>query len=227
MKFTPGAKYIHYCDNETVYGIEFSNIVKENATLICDMSSNFLTRSVDVSKFGIIYAGVQKNLSTAGLVCVIIREDLLSTERLHPVPKVWDFKLQADGNSCVNTPNVFSIYVTNLVLKRIIRVGGLKHLAELSDTKSKMIYNLIDDSAGFYTCKIDKDARSRMNITFNLSNGDLESEFIKNAKECKIEGIKGHRSVGGMRASLYNAITLQDVRTLADFMTEFMKTNKQ
>ena len=225
MKFSPGAKYIHYCDNETVYGIEFSNVVKGEASLVCDMSSNFLTRPVDVSKFGMIYAGVQKNLSTAGLAVAIIREDLITTDRLHPVPKIWDYKLQVDGASCVNTPNVFSIYITNLVLKHLLSNGGLKRYAELSEEKSKMIYNLIDDSGGFYICQIDKDARSRMNVTFNIKNACLESEFVKKAKECKMEGIKGHRLVGGMRASLYNAITLKDVKSLADFMTSFMKSH--
>ena len=223
MKFTPGAKYVFYCDNETVNGIEFPHILKTDSTIVCDMSSNFLSRTVDVQKYGAIFAGVQKNLAPAGLGVLIIREDLISADRLHQVPKVWDFKLQDAANSCLNTPNVFSLYVTNLVLKHLMKNGGLKRYSELSRQKSSAIYDIIDDSNGFYACKIDKDARSRMNVTFKLTSKDLEAEFVKEAADLKIEGVKGHRSVGGIRASLYNAVTMESVNFLADFMKSFQK----
>ena len=226
MKFTSGAKYVYYCDNETVNGIEFPHILKTDETMVCDMSSNFLTRPVEVNKYGAIFAGVQKNVAPAGLAVLIIRKDLISTERLHQVPKVWDFKLQAAGNSCVNTPNVFSMYVTNLVLKHLMKNGGLKRYYELSRQKSTTIYDIIDDSKGFYTCKIDKDARSRMNVTFNLASKELEGEFVKKAADIKIDGVKGHRSVGGIRASLYNAVTMEDVNVLADFMKSFQSDHE-
>ena len=226
MNFTSGAKYVYYCDNETVNGIEFPHTLKTDGTIICDMSSNFLTRPIEVSKYGAIFAGVQKNVAPAGLAVLIIRDDLISTERLHPVPKVWDFKLQAAGNSCVNTPNVFSMYVTNLVLKHLMENGGLKRFCELSNQKSSILYNVIDNSNGFYSCKIEKDSRSRMNVTFNLPSKELEAEFVKKAADVKIEGVKGHRSVGGIRASLYNAVSLDSVNFLADFMKSFQKDHE-
>ncbi|XP_063682267.1 probable phosphoserine aminotransferase [Bolinopsis microptera] len=226
MKFTPGAKYVFYCDNETVNGIEFPHILKTDSTIVCDMSSNFLSRAVDVQKYGAIFAGVQKNVAPAGLGVLIIREDLISADRLHQVPKVWDFKLQDAANSCLNTPNVFSLYVTNLVLKHLMKNGGLKRYSELSRQKSSAIYDIIDDSNGFYACKIDKDARSRMNVTFKLASKDLEAEFVKKAADLKIEGVKGHRSVGGIRASLYNAVTMESVNYLGDFMKSFQKNHE-
>jgi len=221
MSLTPGAKYVYYCDNETVVGVEYPNVIKSAATLVCDMSSNFLSRPVDVSKFGIIYAGVQKNVAPAGLAVLIIREDLISTERLHQVPRILDYKLQDGAGSCLNTPNVFSIYCTNLVLKHIVKSGGLKHYAEISAQKSKTLYDIIDNSAGFYSCKIEKDSRSRMNVTFNLSSPEKEAEFVKGATGRSLIGLKGHRSVGGVRASIYNAVTLSDVQKLADYMNLF------
>ena len=226
MNFTSGAKYVYYCDNETVNGIEFPHTLKTDGTIICDMSSNFLTRPIEVSKYGAIFAGVQKNVAPAGLAVLIIRDDLISAERLHPVPKVWDFKLQAAGNSCVNTPNVFSMYVTNLVLKHLMKNGGLKRYCELSRQKSSILYDIIDNSNGFYSCKIEKDSRSRMNVTFNLTSKELEGEFVKKAADIKIEGVKGHRSVGGIRASLYNAVTLESVNFLADFMISFQRDHE-
>ena len=226
MNFTPGARYVYYSDNETVNGVEFPQVVNTEATIICDMSSNFLSRTVDVSRYGAIYGGVQKNLAPAGLAVLIIREDLVSDERIHQVPKIWDFKLQVGGNSCVNTPNVFSIYVTNLVLKHNIKIGGLKHIEDLAAKKSSTLYSIIDDSNGFYACKITKDARSRMNVTFNLATKELEAEFVKKAADLNIVGVKGHRSVGGIRASVYNAVSMESVNVLANFMSSFMKDHQ-
>lgn len=225
MVFTPGARYVYYCDNETVNGVEFPEVpsVPSGTTLVCDMSSNFLSRPVDVSKFGVIFGGVQKNIAPAGLALMIIREDLISTDRLHIVPKVWDFKVQDAANSCANTPNVFSIYTTNLVLQHLQQAGGLKHFAEISDEKARLLYTTIEDSNGFYFCQVEKDARSRMNVTFSMSNAELDSDFLKGATSHNIAGIKGHRSVGGYRASLYNAVTLESVTALTDYMKSFQK----
>lgn len=224
FNFSPNSKYVHYCDNETVVGVEFPDIVSAGGrTLVCDMSSNIMTRSVDVSKFGIIYAGVQKNLAPAGLVLVIIREDLLEVkEHLHPVPKLWDYGVQAAAKSVSNTPNVFSIYCCNLAMKEIIELGGMSYFENLSKAKSSLVYDIVDDSSGFYFGKIEKDSRSRTNITFNLKTPELEATFVKEATSKGLVGLKGHRSVGGIRASLYNAVTLDDTKKLCNFMKEFM-----
>lgn len=226
FKFDSEAKYVYYCDNETVVGTEFKKMVKGNGVdVVVDMSSNFLSRPFEVSNYAVIFAGAQKNVAPAGLTIVIVRDDVIGRQSVHPVPKVWDYKLQVAGNSCVNTPAVFSIYCCNLVMKWIVKQGGLKYFEELSDKKSSMIYDIIDNSNGYYNCKIEKDSRSRMNLTFNLESAELEAKFVKEATAVKLQGLKGHRSVGGIRASLYNAVTVKDVNRLAEFMTSFMATN--
>lgn len=224
--FDPEAKYVYYCDNETVVGTEFRKMVQGNGVdVVVDMSSNFLSRPFEVSNFAVIFAGAQKNVAPAGLTIVIVRDDVIGRQTLHPVPKVWDYKLQAAGNSCVNTPAVFSIYCCNLVMKWIIKQGGLKYFEEFSEKKSSMIYDIIDNSNGYYNCKIDKESRSRMNLTFNLQSPELVAKFVKESSAVKLVGLKGHRSVGGIRASLYNAVTVKDVNRLAEFMTTFMAQN--
>ncbi|KAK3728567.1 hypothetical protein QZH41_011647 [Actinostola sp. cb2023] len=229
----PNASYVHYCANETVHGVEFDFIPETNGVpIVCDMSSNILSRPVDVSKYGVIYAGAQKNIGCAGVTMVIVREDLLG----HASPKcpvVFDYKVQAGNNSMYNTPPTYSIYLMGLVFKWIKKLGGLQELKQRNHIKSSTIYDIIDSSKGFYSGKVNKGARSRMNVTLRINGGheELEKEFIKKAGEKGMIQLKGHRyrlmSVGGIRVSLYNAITFQETKKLAQFMRDFSDTHNR
>ncbi|KAK1176062.1 phosphoserine aminotransferase [Acipenser oxyrinchus oxyrinchus] len=229
-KLSPGASYVYYCSNETVNGVEFDFIpdIKE-AVLACDMSSNFLSKPVDVSKFGLIFAGAQKNIGCAGVTVVIVREDLLGVA-LKECPVVLDYKIQSGNNSIYNTPPCFSIYIMGLVLEWIKNNGSAEAMEKLNITKSKLIYDLINESNGFYVCPVEVKSRSRMNIPFRIgnNNGDaaLEKTFLDEAAKLGMISLKGHRSVGGIRVSLYNAITVEEARKLAEFMKVFMKTHQ-
>uniref|UniRef100_A0A3B4AFK7 phosphoserine transaminase n=1 Tax=Periophthalmus magnuspinnatus TaxID=409849 RepID=A0A3B4AFK7_9GOBI len=206
----PSASYVYYCCNETVHGVEYNFIPETNGVvLVSDMSSNFLSRPVDVSKFGLIFAGAQKNVGCAGVTVVIVREDL------------------AEMNSLYNTPPCFSIYIMCLVLEWIKNYGGSVAMKNLNNQKSSLIYDIINNSDGFYVCPVDQSCRSRMNIPFRLrtEEGDeaLEKKFLDGAAKRGMISLKGHRSVGGIRASLYNAVTLEDTEALATYMKEFQK----
>ncbi|XP_050458102.1 probable phosphoserine aminotransferase [Cataglyphis hispanica] len=219
----PNASYVYYCDNETVHGIEFGYIPETNGVpLVADMSSNILSKPFDVSKFALIFAGAQKNIGPAGVTLVIVRDDLLG----HPMdvcPTVLNFTIMANDNSLHNTPPVFQIYVVGLVFEWIKRNGGVESMQNFAKKKSSKIYDVIDNSGGFYTCPIKRDARSRMNIPFRIGNGDekLEKEFLYGAAARGMLQLKGHRSVGGIRASLYNAVTEEEAESLADYMKWF------
>ncbi|XP_014428810.1 phosphoserine aminotransferase isoform X2 [Pelodiscus sinensis] len=224
------ASYVYYCANETVHGVEFDFVPDvRGAVLVCDMSSNFLSKPVDVSKFGLIFAGAQKNAGCAGVVVVIVREDLLGFA-LKECPIVLDYKVQAGNGSLYNTPPCYSIYIMSLVLEWIKNNGGAAAMDKLSSIKSHMIYDIIDSSSGFYVCPVEKKSRSRMNIPFRIGNvnGDeaLEKKFLDKAVELNMISLKGHRSVGGIRASLYNAVTIEDVQKLAAFMRSFMQMHQ-
>uniref|UniRef100_A0A1A8G081 Phosphoserine aminotransferase n=1 Tax=Nothobranchius korthausae TaxID=1143690 RepID=A0A1A8G081_9TELE len=224
---TPSASYVYYCCNETVHGVEFSFTPEtKGVELVCDMSSNFLSRPVDVSKFGLIFAGAQKNVGCAGVTVVIVREDLLG-HALKECPVVLDYKVQAEMSSLYNTPPCFSIYITCLVLEWIKNNGGSAAMETLNKQKSSLIYDIIDSSDGFYVCPVDASCRSRMNVPFRVGREDgdeaLEKKFLDGAHERGMISLKGHRSVGGIRASLYNAVTLEDAEALADYMTNFLK----
>uniref|UniRef100_A0A8D0HH22 Phosphoserine aminotransferase n=1 Tax=Sphenodon punctatus TaxID=8508 RepID=A0A8D0HH22_SPHPU len=226
----PEATYIYYCANETIHGVEFDFVPDvKGALLVCDMSSNFLSKPVDVSKFGVIFAGAQKNAGTAGVTAVMIREDLLGFA-LKECPIVLDYKVQVENASLYNTPPCFSVYIMGLVLEWIKNNGGAAAMDKLSTVKSQMIYDLIDKSNGFYVCPVEKKSRSRMNIPFRLGSikGDeaLEKKFLDKAVELNMISLKGHRSVGGIRASLYNAVTIEDVQKLAAFMRSFLETHQ-
>ncbi|OBS82813.1 hypothetical protein A6R68_23193 [Neotoma lepida] len=204
----PDASYVYFCANETVHGVEFDFIPDvKGAVLVCDMSSNFLSRPVDVSKFGVIFAGAQKNVGSAGVTVVIVRDDLLGFA-LRECPSVLEYKVQAGNNSLYNTPPCFSIYVMGVVLEWIKNNGGAAAMEKLSFLKSQMIYEIIDNSQGFY--------------------GDeaLEKRFLDKAVELNMISLKGHRSVGGIRASLYNAVTTEDVEKLAAFMKNFLEMHQ-
>ncbi|XP_038625691.1 phosphoserine aminotransferase isoform X2 [Tachyglossus aculeatus] len=226
----PDASYVYYCANETVHGVEFDFVPDvKGAVLVCDMSSNFLSKPVDISKFGVIFAGAQKNVGSAGVTVVIIREDLLGFA-LKECPSVLDYKVQVGNSSLYNTPPCFSIYVMSLVLEWIKNSGGATAMEKLSKSKSQMIYDIIDKSQGFYVCPVEKQYRSRMNIQIHIGSveGDdnLEKRFLDKALELNMISLKGHRSVGGIRVSLYNAITMEDVQLLATFMKSFMETHQ-
>ncbi|XP_063605860.1 probable phosphoserine aminotransferase [Penaeus indicus] len=229
-KLDPEAAYVYYCANETVEGVEFQYVpeVPEGVPLVCDMSSNFFSRPVDVSKYGVIYGGAQKNIGCSGVTVVIVREDLLGSP-LPVCPSVLDYAVMAKNKSLYNTPPTFAIHVVSEVLAWVKREGGLEEMQRRSLEKSKMLYSVIDESNGFYNNPVDATARSRMNVVFRVGEGgkdELEAKFISQAASQGLLSLKGHRSVGGIRASIYNAITIEDVRRLAEFMKTFLKENK-
>jgi len=225
LKLDPDAAYVHYTSNNTIYGTEWNYIPEVgNVPLVCDMSSDIFSYPFDVSKFGLIYAGVQKNLGPAGVTLVIIREDLLerSQDTLHTM---LNYKIHAENNSLYNTPPVFAIYIVGLVAKWLLNLGGLEAIAKLNDEKAKLIYDAIDNSNGFYKGHAEKDSRSKMNITFRLPSEELEKKFVKEATEQGLVGLKGHRSVGGLRASVYNAFPIEGAKALVEFMKDFQNKN--
>uniref|UniRef100_A0A8C2HYB5 Phosphoserine aminotransferase n=2 Tax=Cyprinus carpio TaxID=7962 RepID=A0A8C2HYB5_CYPCA len=226
----PSASYVYYCCNETVHGVEFNFIPDtKGVLLVSDMSSNFLSRPVDVSKFGLIFAGAQKNVGCAGVTVVIVREDLMG-KALKECPIILDYQVQAGNNSLYNTPPCFSIYIMGLVLEWIKNNGGADAMERLNKQKSDIIYDIINCSNGFYSCPVDMACRSRMNIPFRIGKkeGDesLEKAFLDGASKLGMISLKGHRSVGGIRASLYNAVTVEDAKALGAYMEEFLKNHQ-
>ncbi|XP_018357079.1 PREDICTED: probable phosphoserine aminotransferase isoform X3 [Trachymyrmex septentrionalis] len=217
------ASYVYYCANETIHGIEFDFIPETNGIpLVADMSSNILTKPFEVSKFAVIFAGAQKNIGPAGVTLVIVRNDILG-RAMDVCPTVLNFTIMANDNSLHNTPPVFQIYVMGLVFEWIKQNGGAEGMQNSARNKSNKIYNVIDGSKGFYVCPVKSDVRSKMNIPFRIKNGDeeLEKKFLLDATARGMLQLKGHRSVGGIRASLYNAITEEEVETLANYMKWF------
>ncbi|MEJ1959418.1 MAG: 3-phosphoserine/phosphohydroxythreonine transaminase [Nitrosomonadales bacterium] len=219
----PDAAYLHYTPNETIGGVEF-NWVPESGTvpLVADMSSNILSRPIDVSKYGLIYGGAQKNIGPAGLTIVIVRDDLIG-QVLAGTPTMLDYKTHADNDSMYNTPPTYGIYIAGLVFKMLKRKGGIAEMEKTNIIKANLVYSAIDTSNGFYHCPVATSDRSRMNIPFTLKDAALDGDFLKQAEARGLLQLKGHRSVGGMRASLYNAMPLEGVHALVDFMNEFAK----
>lgn len=223
----PEAAYVYYCANETVWGIEFDSIPDtKGVPLVCDMSSSFLSRDVDVSKFGILYGGAQKNIGMAGVTMVIIREDLVGNA-LPSTPLMLDYGVQVKGASMSNTPPTYGIYITGLVFKWIQEKGGIEAIEKANIEKAKLLYEAIDKSGGFYECPVESKYRSRMNVPFRIKGGDedLEAKFISFAQSEGMTNLKGHRSVGGIRASLYNAMHLAGVEFLVAAMANFKASN--
>lgn len=218
-KLTPDAAYLHYTPNETIGGVEFPFVPESGVPLVADMSSTILSRPIDVSRFGLIYAGAQKNIGPAGLCVLIVREDLLGRAR-PGTPSVWDFKAMADEGSMLNTPPTFGWYFAGLVFKWLLGQGGLAVMAQRNQAKAQLLYRAIDESE-FYRNPVDKDCRSWMNVPFTLAKPELDQSFLSEARAAGLSNLEGHRSVGGMRASLYNAMTLEGVTALTDFMREF------
>ena len=221
-KLDPNAAYVHYTPNETIGGVEiFWTPETGNVPLVADMSSNILSRPIDVSKFGLIYAGAQKNIGPAGLTIVIVREDLLG-ETVKGTPTMFDYKVAADNDSMYNTPPTYAIYIAGLVFKMLKAKGGIVAMEAVNRAKAKLLYDALDASS-FYHSPVAVENRSLMNIPFTLKNAALDDEFIKGAKARGMVQIKGHRSVGGMRASIYNAMPVAGVQALVDWMKEFEK----
>jgi phosphoserine aminotransferase len=224
LKLDPNAAYVHFCHNETIHGVEFKTepVVPEGVPLICDMSSDFLSQPVDVSKYAMIYAGAQKNAGPAGVVVAIVRDDMLARvpEKL---PVMLDYKLLAESGSLHNTPPCYAIYIVGLVLKWLKELGGLPAMYAIDQQKAKLVYDAIDNSGNFYRGHAVPAARSIMNVPFRMPSEELEELFVKEAKKADLIGLKGHRSVGGLRASIYNALSVESTQALVQFMGEFQR----
>lgn len=226
LKSKNSVAYRYYCDNETAQGLEFNYIpVDGQVPLVCDMSSNFLSRPIDVIKYGLIFAGAQKNCGIAGLGIVVVRNDLIGKQRSH-TPTLQNYKVIAESKSLHNAPPTFAIYVAGLCFKWLLRNGGLEAMDKISKEKSDLVYDTIDNSNGFYTCPVSCESRSRMNVVFSIANNkQLETEFITEAANEGLYELKGHMSVGGLRISLYHGIGLDDVKRLVKFMEAFRAKN--
>ncbi len=222
--FDKDASYVHICFNNTIYGTKFPYIPDTgDIPLVADMSSCILSEPVDVSKFGIIYAGAQKNMAPAGLTVVIVREDLLG-EACPETPTMLDYSVMAENGSMYNTPPCYCIYIAKLVYEWILSIGGLKEMKKLNEKKAKLLYDYLDNQ-NYYTAPVRPDCRSMMNVTFVTGDADLDKKFAKEADAKGLKNLKGHRSVGGMRASIYNAMPYEGVEALVEFMKEFAKNN--
>ena len=221
-RLTADAAYVHICANETIGGVEFQETPDVGEVpLIADVSSNFMSRPLDVSRYGVLYGGAQKNLGPAGLTLVIVREDLLGHVRAGS-PSLLDLKQQADNDSMVNTPPTYAVYIAGLVFQWMKRQGGVAAIEERNMAKANLLYGYLDDS-GFYTNPVNRDDRSRMNVPFTLPDPALDAPFLAGAAERGLLQLKGHRSVGGMRASIYNAMELAGVQALVDYLRVFEK----
>jgi phosphoserine aminotransferase len=221
----PEAAYFHYTPNETINGVELHNIPEVGQVpLVADMSSTILSRPIDVSKFGLIYAGAQKNIGPAGLTIVIIREDLIGNP-LPSTPTMLDYKAHVEADSMHNTPPTYAWYIAGLVFKWLKDQGGLTAIAQKNQSKAEKLYAAIDNSGGFYKNPVDLAYRSWMNVPFSLANPELDKTFLAQAKQVGLLTLAGHRSVGGMRASIYNAMSEEGITTLVNFMADFAKKN--
>jgi len=224
-KLTEDAAYFHYTPNETIGGVEFQFIPETgDVPIVADMSSTILSRPIDVSKFGVIYAGSQKNIGPAGITLVIVRKDLLDRQRRADAPTLLTYKAFADSGSMTNTPPTFAWYAAGLVFQHLKALGGLAVIAGINERKAAKLYAAIDAS-DFYTNPVQADCRSWMNVPFVLRNPDLDAKFLAEAEQAGLKNLKGHRSVGGMRASIYNAMPEAGVEVLIGFMQEFEKAN--
>lgn len=220
----PAAKYLHYTPNETIGGVEFGYVPDAgDVPLVADMSSTILSRPIDVSRYGLIYGGAQKNMGPSGLAVVVVRDDLIGHAR-PGTPSIWDYRQMADSDSMLNTPPTFGIYLLGLILKWVKDLGGLEAMAERNKAKADALYGFIDAS-GYYSNPVAADSRSWMNVPFLQANPDLDKTFVAEAEAAGLTNLAGHRSVGGMRASIYNAMPIEGVDALIDFMTDFERRN--
>jgi phosphoserine aminotransferase len=224
LKLDPSAAYVHFTTNNTIFGTQWhTEPTAGSVPLVADASSDIFSRPIDVKKYGLIYAGAQKNLGPAGVTLVILRDDLLARSPA-TLPTMLNYNTHAKENSLYNTPPSFAIYLVGLVAKWLLAEGGHAAMAKRNEEKAKLLYDAIDGSGGFYKGHAAADSRSRMNVTFRLPSEDLEKQFVSAATKEGMDGLKGHRSVGGMRASIYNAFPRKGVETLVSFMKEFQRT---
>ena len=226
LKFSPDADYVYMCDNNTIYGSKFREYPDTgDIPLVCDMSSCFLSEPFDIKKFGLVYAGAQKNVGPAGVTIVIIRDDLLARQPKNPLPVYLDYRIHAENGSMYNTPPTFAIYVCGLVFKWLLANGGLEKRKQINIEKAKILYDYLDSSK-FFKPYVDKDSRSLMNVTFRTPSDELDAEFLEGAKKYRFTNLKGHRSTGGLRASIYNAMPIDGVKALVAYMKEFEEAHK-
>ena len=219
------ADYVYICENNTIYGTKYKELPNtKGKILVSDVSSCFLSEPVDVSKYGVIYGGVQKNIGPAGMVIVIIREDLITEDVLPGTPTMMKYKIHADNGSMYNTPPCYNIYICGKVFKWLKKMGGLSAMKELNEKKAKILYDFLDESK-LFKGTVEKKDRSLMNVPFVTGDADLDAKFVKEAKAAGFENLKGHRTVGGMRASIYNAMPIEGVQALVDFMKKFEAEN--
>lgn len=226
LRFTPDANYIHYTSNETIDGVEFKyELDAGGIPVVCDASSNILSKPIEINKYALIYAGAQKNIGPSGVTVVIVRNDLLDRvpENQH---SLLDYRRIAENGSMVNTPNTWGIYLIGLVCEWLKEQGGLTAMEKINTEKAKILYNAIDSNDGFYRGHADRAARSLMNVTFRLPNAELDERFCSEAEKLSMNGLRGHRSVGGIRASIYNAFPKKGVEHLVEFMSDFAGKNR-
>ncbi|MBQ4535986.1 MAG: 3-phosphoserine/phosphohydroxythreonine transaminase [Lachnospiraceae bacterium] len=225
LPISEDADYVYICENNTIYGTKFHTLPNtKGKILVSDVSSCFLSEPVDVTKYGLIYGGVQKNIGPAGVVIAIIREDLITEDVLPGTPTMLKYKIHADNGSMYNTPPAYGIYVCGKVFKWIKKMGGLQAMKEHNEKKAKILYDFLDESK-LFKGTVRKEDRSLMNVPFVTGNDELDAKFVKEAKEAGFENLKGHRSVGGMRASIYNAMPIEGVEKLVEFMKKFEAEN--
>jgi phosphoserine aminotransferase len=222
--YTDGAAYVHFTTNETIQGVQFKSDPELKAPVICDMSSDILSRPVDVSKYQVIYAGAQKNMGPAGATVVMMHEDFMANGKVGLAP-MFDYRVHAENGSMYNTPACWSIYVCGLVYKYMLKNGGLEAQQKACEAKAKVIYDAVDQSGGFYKGHAMEGCRSLMNVTFTLPSDELTNEFVKETEANGLDGLKGHRSVGGIRASIYNAFPIEGCEALAAAMKDFAARN--
>ena len=225
LPISPDADYVYICENNTIYGTKYKKLPNtKGKTLVADVSSCFLSEPVNVSDYGIIYGGVQKNIGPAGMVISIIRDDLITDDVLPGTPTMMKFKTHADAGSLYNTPNCYCIYMCGKVFKWLKKMGGLEVMKQRNEEKAKLLYDFLDQSKLFKGTVVPED-RSLMNVPFITGNADLDAKFVKESKEAGLENLKGHRTVGGMRASIYNAMPKEGVEALVAFMKKFEEEN--
>ena len=226
LDISPDADYVYICENNTIYGTKFKTLPNtKGKLLVSDVSSCFLSEPIDVSKYGVVYGGVQKNVGPAGVVIDIIREDLITDDVLEGTPTMLKWKTQADNDSLYNTPPCWGIYICGLVFKWIKKKGGLEAMKEHNVKKANILYNYLDESK-LFKGTVEKESRSLMNVPFVTGNEELDAKFVKESKAAGFENLKGHRTVGGMRASIYNAMPIEGVEKLVEFMKKFEMENK-
>ena len=226
LKINKDADYVYMCDNNTIYGTKFKEYPETgDIPLICDMSSCFLSEPIDVKKFGMIYAGAQKNVGPAGVTIIIIRDDLVARSADLPLPVYLRYAPHVENGSMYNTPPTYGIYLCGKVFKWLLKNGGLEKRKEINELKAKILYDYLDNSS-LFKASVDKEARSLMNVTFRTPSDELDAEFLEGAKKYKFTNLKGHRSTGGLRASIYNAMPIEGVKALVAYMKEFEEAHK-